>query len=493
MVILVRVSFNAIVGISLFRSIVISLRSCVESPPRIMARRRYFTLDEALAQVLDEEDDWIFGTADSAVSDGESDNESTSTTGAPVRSADRSSGSDSDTAGDDNRGSSPHFLDQHPDAETAAGRFLTAGAGDEGRSESDGEGGERSESGASLCPNRSQLMRCGCDRHCLSSLDLGAVEANRLSLMELGKSEKEALVLGVLQSCRFDEERTAKGKLRKKASFAYQYDGRRVCVGAFRHIYDLGQKQLRNIVAHLSEHGAIPRVHGNTRRLPHNALRYPEIFFCVTFVKNYAERYGIPHPAPLYGRAGDPPIFLPASQNFKTVHAQYVASCIEANIRSMGISSFRSVWHRCLPNIRFMTPRTDVCDKCERLRMKVTSAISDEQKAQALSSFSNHLQHAQRERDYYQQCTAAAFEELNASPIAAPPHCPCSRDLVKVHYTFDFAQMLQLPHSARQVGPIYFKTPRKVQLFGVCCEGLPRQMNYLIDEAQTIGVNGIVC
>ena len=59
-----------------------------------------------------------------------------------------------------------------------------------------------------------------------------------------------------------------------------------------------------------------------------------------------------------------------------------------------------------------------------------------------------------------------------------------------MHYTFDFAQMVQLPHMSRQVGPIYFKTPRKVQLFGVCTDGLPRQVNYLIDEAQAIGING---
>ena len=37
----------------------------------------------------------------------------------------------------------------------------------------------------------------------------------------------------------------------------------------------------------------------------------------------------------LYGRANDPPIFLPASQNFKTVHALCVASCLEANVRNI--------------------------------------------------------------------------------------------------------------------------------------------------------------
>jgi len=34
-----------------------------------------------------------------------------------------------------------------------------------------------------------------------------------------------------------------------------------------------------------------------------------------------------------------------------------------------------------------------------------------------------------------------------------------------------------------QPHPIYFTVPRKVGIFGVCCEAVPRQVNFLIDEA----------
>ena len=34
-----------------------------------------------------------------------------------------------------------------------------------------------------------------------------------------------------------------------------------------------------------------------------------------------------------------------------------------------------------------------------------------------------------------------------------------------------------------QPGPIYFKTPRKCGIFGVMCEGIPQQVNFLIDKA----------
>ena len=38
-----------------------------------------------------------------------------------------------------------------------------------------------------------------------------------------------------------------------------------------------------------------------------------------------------------------------------------------------------------------------------------------------------------------------------------------------------------------QPGPIYFKIPRKCGIFGVMCEAVPRQVNYLIDEAAVCG------
>ncbi len=61
---------------------------------------------------------------------------------------------------------------------------------------------------------------------------------------------------------------------------------------------------------------------------------------------------------------------------------------------------------------------------------------------------------------------------------------------LRSHYTFDYAQQYLYPYSYRQVGPIYFKTPRKVQSFGASNEGASKQVNFLADEDQTIGEDG---
>lgn len=55
------------------------------------------------------------------------------------------------------------------------------------------------------------------------------------------------------------------------------------------------------------------------------------------------------------------------------------------------------------------------------------------------------------------------------------------------HYSFDFAQQIHIPSNLMQPGPIYFKMPRKCVIFGVMCEAIPWQLNYLIDEASNAG------
>ena len=58
---------------------------------------------------------------------------------------------------------------------------------------------------------------------------------------------------------------------------------------------------------------------------------------------------------------------------------------------------------------------------------------------------------------------------------------------MKAHYSFDYAQQVHYPSNPLQPGPIYFLTPRKCIIFGVHCEDLPRQVNFLIDEAGDCG------
>ena len=459
-----------------------------------MNRPRRFTVDEALRLMMEENDDDFFGVESCQVGDGsdsdeESDNDSggQGPSGGGVGAACGDGGGDTDD--DDDAGEYP--LDRVVDPGSAAARYCgllqEKSSGNEGSASASAEdSGERASPTGAL-PRRV----CGCQSNCLKNFDPAELEESILNMRDMEKSERDLIILGILESLRHSKERTTKGTKRTRERFAYKFQGSRVCVSAFRIVYDLGKKHLVNLITHLEENGAVPRVHGNTGKRPHNTLSFTDVKNVTTFIDNHAVEFGIPHPAPLHGRADMPPIFLPASQTVKSVHTSYVECCATSGHRAAGVSAFRDIWKQCLPHIRFMPSRSDACEQCENGRRKVVGAITEEAKLIATTDLSCHILLAQKEREFYKQKTTEAKRELEVHGApAAPPHNPCSNNLKKVHYTFDFAQNVSLPHTSRQVGPLYFKSPYKVQLFGVNCEAIPRQVNYLLGEKDTIGEDG---
>ena len=70
---------------------------------------------------------------------------------------------------------------------------------------------------------------------------------------------------------------------------------------------------------------------------------------------------------------------------------------------------------------------------------------------------------------------------INFTPPPPLSCIPCNLKDIKVHYSFDYAQ--QVHSDPLQPGPIHFLTPRKCSVFGVNCEALPRQVNFLTDDA----------
>ena len=98
------------------------------------------------------------------------------------------------------------------------------------------------------------------------------------------------------------------------------------------------------------------------------------------------------------------------------------------------------------------------------------------------SALREHIELATSARDMYRESIQKAKDAL----IQCQPNSPPSFE----HFTFDFAQQACIPHRAREVGALYFKVPRRIQIFGVAAEAVPEQVNYLIDENQTIGKDG---
>ena len=108
--------------------------------------------------------------------------------------------------------------------------------------------------------------------------------------------------------------------------------------------------------------------------------------------------------------------------------------------------------------------------------------MPDDEKSEVVRKQEKHLLDAEQERSLYKNACNESKDSIAKILLEIDFNStrqPCSFD-GKVHYSFDYAQQVYLPSNPMQPGPIYFKVPRKVGIFGICCESLPRQVNFLI-------------
>ena len=118
----------------------------------------------------------------------------------------------------------------------------------------------------------------------------------------------------------------------------------------FLHV--IAEKILKNLQKHWMSNGAIPRTHGNKGKLPPNAFSFDTVNSIVKFIKNYVVANGLPQPAAERSRGHTPPIWLPASEGYNTVHSKYLQSCLESgNIVAAKYNSFRHIGLQCVPHI----------------------------------------------------------------------------------------------------------------------------------------------
>ncbi|CAC5415024.1 unnamed protein product [Mytilus coruscus] len=114
--------------------------------------------------------------------------------------------------------------------------------------------------------------------------------------------------------------------------------------------------------------------------------------------------------------------------------------------------------------------------------------LSEEEKQLLLNQYNIHVQLVKEQRDYYREQVKISKQNYMDLPDALKQSGNSPQSVqTTLHYSWHYAQQVHFPHHSQQVGPIYFKTPRKCNVFGVCSEGSGKQSFYLIDEAESIG------
>lgn len=97
-------------------------------------------------------------------------------------------------------------------------------------------------------------------------------------------------------------------------------------------------------------------------------------------------------------------------------------------------------------------------------------ARTEEEKLLAISDIQEHIADAKKEREFYRSRKENALKEIENREDT---------------FYFALPQHFQLPHNSRQIGPIYFL---QLLVFGVRIDSVSKQLNFIMDENQTIGV-----
>lgn len=330
---------------------------------------------------------------------------------------------------------------------------------------------------------------CGCGSNCQEKFTVSEILDAREDFRQMSREERHSFIIGKLQSfihSSTDSKSARVYQSRQRQRFDYRVTSDRpVCRDFFLLYYGESIDRLKRIQKYLSEVGTIPPSHGNTGKKPKHACSKNEIQVVLTFIGNFAAIHGLPDPGrDLRSGKGQVTIYLPSVMSYMAAHRIFRKSMEDSGHRIVEYHTFRRLWVENYPHVVFSRTRSDLCMTCDEHKKQINAAITagtEEEKLESLEKAKEHLLAARKERDHYRHSLEIAQHSLECSR-ASEETVPEA-----MHYSWDFAQQLQYPYEDQQVGPIYFKSPRTAQLFGVCCEAIPKQVNYLIDEADCPG------
>ena len=343
---------------------------------------------------------------------------------------------------------------------------------------------------------------CPCSLNCQKQLSQDEIISNRAFFRSLDKNVRNSILITQLKSMLSHSEYSASArskKTRKRNKFDYRISiDRPVCKSVFLFYYGETPKRLYRLKSYVTQKSITIPIHGNYGRTPTNAYRMSDREQVKSFIVNFTSIHGLPDPGrDIRKGKGKLRVLLPSIMSYNSVHQQYAINCKVSGGSPIAYRTFLKIWQDELPHVKFNDPKTDLCMTCEDFKKRLNQVASaldenkEKKKAQIHKEALEHLKHTKKERLFYKANAKIAneyYQKIAAEKNHQKPSKPNSKRIM-AHYSWDFAQQLHYPFEDQQVGPIFFKTPRRAQLFGVCSEGIPRQHNYLIDEERFPGKN----
>ena len=230
---------------------------------------------------------------------------------------------------------------------------------------------ESVEAEESLCIQSFLTTTCGCSVHdgrpCSANFSIDHYLDVRGQCKELTRGELDMALLGHLtftssHTCRTTTYRHPSSAPRQHSYTTFMHGGVKVCRKTFVFLHSISEKKLKNLKSSLLENGLSPRLHGNTKCLPHNTTSFADTQQVANFIKTYAEAHAILLPGRIPGYKRSDLQLLPSSTTKRNVWRLYCDS-LETLSTTHHRVSFCAMWQKLVPHIMVTKPMTDVCQK----------------------------------------------------------------------------------------------------------------------------------
>ena len=254
---------------------------------------------------------------------------------------------------------------------------------------------------------------CGCQlisgEQCCKWFSIEYIQEVRSHCLSLTHDELDMVILGQIMATSNSISSVVTtsrhvNKKRERQHNHYIHSGQRICRVMFRFFHTVGKKRHNNLLASLKKNGLIPRIHGNTNRVPHNALSLSSVEYFVKFLLNYADENAILLPGRIPGYHKTDIKLLPSSVSKRSIWQLYSESAASVDyIKPVAHSTFNKLWQSLLPSIVLMKPMSDLCWTCQQNSSAILRATNKPEsvKTASIEEAQKHLFLVQLERSYY--------------------------------------------------------------------------------------------
>eukprot|EP01028_Stygiella_incarcerata_P005966 TRINITY_DN245_c0_g2_i1.p1 TRINITY_DN245_c0_g2~~TRINITY_DN245_c0_g2_i1.p1 ORF type:complete len:723 (-),score=164.06 TRINITY_DN245_c0_g2_i1:38-2206(-) len=284
---------------------------------------------------------------------------------------------------------------------------------------------------------------------------------------------------------------------KRHASVTYVLGRTKMCRIAFRKLLNISDRNLTIIIRNICAYdGGVPDIFD--LRKGRKTRKTDKKEYVIDFLRRYGEEHGYPCPSsrPPGGNThvNEDIIVLPSGTEKRAMYHTYVTAIFDTEKEELdrekrevvlgregddgaplelpesdadvewddgweptSYNNFVTIWKKFCPWLRIAAGRSDLCDLCSRFERDKMEGWDVVVRAHKLLG--------SREREFYRR-------SINLSSVQHG----------SLHLTFDFAQCVRIPHSMQQAGNIYFKSPYKIDLFGIAAEAEMRTEVYCIPE-----------